>query len=256
MLACGALCAAGLRSVLAAPVSAASSAPTPTTEFSRAREQAFAEAFARAYLSWDDRDPGTRIAELRRFSRKLAEEVRSESDAPDGRQTVAWTAVSRDEAAAGGGRRITVLADTSNGPLALAVTLRAERTAAPRIVGFPAIVGIPPAVEEPDDSDSDPVNDGALGTMAIRALRNFLAGRRDGLAADLMPGSVVVVPEIEMRLLSVEELTWSQRGRAIYAVARVGLGTGGGLTLGYEIGVAREANRWFVRWIETQPTGG
>jgi hypothetical protein len=84
-------------------------------------------------------------------------------------------------------------------------------------------------------------------------VRNYVAARRDALAADLLPGALAVVPDVAMRATTIEEMTWSLPGRAIDVVVRARLSTGGELALAYELGVVRQASRWFVRWIETQP---
>lgn len=255
MVTCAALAAAGLHSALVAPAAPTSAARLPGTAQDTTAQEAFAEAFARVYLSWD-RNAAARLTRLRRYSQRLADDLRSElGTSPTGEQDVTWTAVLRDEPA-GRERRITILADTSNGQTALAVTVR-ERDGVLAVDGYPAIVGVPPASDgDADEPAREPIDDGELEAMATRALRNFLACRGDALTADLLPGAVAVLPASPMRVASAPELTWAQRGRSVDVVVRVRLASGGELNLAYELGVARQAGRWFVRWIEDQPMGG
>jgi hypothetical protein len=146
-----------------------------------------------------------------------------------------------------------VFAETSNGPTALAVTVRRDRSGSVYVDGFPAIVGTPPVARAGVARTREPIDNTELAATASRAVRNYVAARRDALAADLLPGALAVVPDVAMRATTIEEMTWSLPGRAIDVVVRARLSTGGELALAYELGVVRQASRWFVRWIETQP---
>jgi hypothetical protein len=88
-------------------------------------------------------------------------------------------------------------------------------------------------------------------TSAPAAVRNYLAGRRDDLLADLAPGAVVSLPERPLRLRSTDAITWARRPRLV--AVEVEAPTGQRLTLRYELAVARR-DRWYVRAIEVDPT--
>lgn len=248
---CAVLVALGLHSLLGQTPAPIASVPA-SSENTSERSRTVAEAFARAYLSWDPKHPDTRIAAVRRFAPGLLDassatglvDVRS-------RQSVLWSNVAEDRPVAGG-RRITVVLETTNGLTALVVSTALTSTGEVIITGYPAIVGAPPVAGPPVDPSGDTVDDAALEATVTRAIGNFLARRRGDLAADLRPGSLVIVPEEGLRLRSVDEMTWRSRGREVSVLVRARLPQGGELELGYSVGVVRQAGRWFVSWIGDQ----
>jgi hypothetical protein len=226
----------------------------PTTGQPDFGSQAFAEAFARAFLSWDSTARAQRAAALRRFSTRLADA--SEGLALRGRQTVRWTAIAGDELA-DSGRRVTVLVGTNRGVLALAVTVNHDHHGQFELVGPPAVVGMPAAGGDAADESRDPLDDPAVESTVNRALQNFLAGRRDALSADLAPGARVLMPRSSIGVASPLEMWWAERGAVVQVAVRARLREDGSeLPLGYRIGVVRRAGRWFVSWIDDkQPLG-
>lgn len=216
---------------------------------------AIAEAFARAFLTWDESEPAVRPARLRKLAPQLSSDLEGFVPAPGGRQSVLWSAVTRDEAI-GKGHRVTVLVETTNGFVSLAVSMVRERDGLLAISEFPAVVGTPPVSRDFQPWTSEAVNDRGVESTVTRALRGYLGRRGDALAADLLPGAVVVVPDERLHLVAVEEMTWTEAGRAVRVVLRAEVRNGVELRLTYAVGVARQAGRWFVRWIGTQQTGG
>ncbi|MFL5844343.1 MAG: conjugal transfer protein [Solirubrobacteraceae bacterium] len=247
---CVVLCAAGLRTVLLPqrPVTIATRTQSSALMLAPA---AFAESFARAYLTWDPRKPEQRDLALEQFAPALADS--GAPGPPRTEQQVAWSAVASDRPVRGG-HRITVLADTTNGRVALVVTVAQDDRGSLAVREFPALVGWPATATAPDAPPPDAVDNDELDATVSRALRNFLAGRRDALAADLLPGAVIALPDQTLRMVAVEDLSWTSRRRGVAVVVRARLSDGGELRLGYELGVAREAGRWFVRWIGTDQT--
>ena len=249
---CAVLSAAGLRALTAAPSAPIATATAPTASSSLPAE-AFAEAFARAFLTWEAKEPEARAQALRRFAPGVAADVETGSGAPVADQSVLWSTVA-DSGAVRGGRRVTVLAATTNGAVALSVNVVGTSMADLRVDRPPAIVGATPPAQKSEEPLGEPVDDDGLGATVRRALRHYLGGSRDELVADLLPGAHVVLPEPRLSLVAIDDLVWARPRRSVVAVVRARPDGGGELRLGYEVGVAREAGRWFVRWIEDPTT--
>lgn len=249
LVACAILCAVGLRTVMSGTQAPASVPPIRANATADTRMESVAEGFARAYLSWDERRPEARIAAIRMFAPAIArDDVDRYVRGPRGTQIVLWSAVAADDGE-GSARRITVVAQTSSGFTALVVEVR--RTATGRIVvaDRPAIVGTPPVASAAPDSNQEPLDDDGLQATVTRALTNFLASDRGALAADLLPGSTVVLPAGGLELRAVNDIAWSVPRREVKASVTAALHGGGQLDLTYSVGVVRQAGRWFVSWI-------
>lgn len=251
---CAVLSAAGMRSMLDAgdsPVQAPRPAALSTSDDG---PRSIAEAFARAYLTWDEADPAARRASIRRLAPGLIENLDFEQ--LTGEQSVLWSTVGRDEPATAG-RRVTVIAQTSKGLVALAVSISQDEDGSLFIGEPPAFVGTPAVSRSSEGPDATPLDDDALVEIATRALENYLAQRADPLSADLLPGSTVVVPDQPLRLSSVEDVAWTSAPRELRVIVGAETPEGAQLRLAYRLGVSRQVGRWFVRWIGTQqPSGG
>src|SRR4051812_32779658 len=136
------LTATGLRATFA-PIVATRSTVAPLAIQDDRPAEAFAEAFARAYLTWDAADPERHRAELTPFLPRDFDPDAGLEIPQAGRQTVRWTAVSGDVRSVGG-RLVTVLAETSNGPLRLDIEVVRDRRGFISLGGYPAVVGPPP----------------------------------------------------------------------------------------------------------------
>ena len=210
--------------------------------------EAFAEGFARAYLS---ADPDDRERELSDYLLDDLDPEAGVSRAPRSR-TVSWTAVEGDRPR---GRRhtVTVVAQTSDGVLRLAVPVERDRRGFLFVAAYPALVGPPPTNTGADVPDEDEVADPRLRAVVERALANYLGGERRNLLADLAPGAVVSLPPQSLQLESVDELTWVRARRTAAAVVEARDPDGGSWALRYELGVQLR-ERWYVRWLAVDPT--
>jgi hypothetical protein len=239
------MCVAGVRATLApAQLPRLSSRPTATVDQAAA---AFAEAFARAYLSWDPARPELHERALARY---LSDELEPAAGVEPARaQSVRWTAV------VGVRRRgerqlVTVAADTDAGSYHLAVPVERDEHGLLAVVGYPALVGPPPVALDRPAEDEVEVTDAGLRSVCERALRNYLGGDREDLLADLDADAVVSLPEQRLELKAIDQLS---RGRAGTVVAELrASGAGAVWTLRYELDVVRR-ERWYVRAISSDP---
>jgi len=119
---------------------------------------------------------------------------------------------------------------------------------------YPAVVG--PPVSDPGAApvEEREVSDGALRAVAERAVRNYLAGQRTNLLADLDPAAVVSLPTTVLGVRSVHAITKAADDRVAVEVAAADE-TGVQWTLRYELTVVHR-DRWYVRAIEPDPVAG
>lgn len=246
----------GVRALLAAPPTATvAAAPRggPPAEVG-----AFAEAFAREYLSWQPGDIAEREARLASFLAAGLDPDAGLVTPTDGEQSVVWTSIAqvrptgrsrwaaRVVAALGDGRRVSLDIPIVHAREALAVgDYPAPASLAGGAHGLRAM------------SPRDPVQDGELELVVRRAVRNFLAVRTQDLLADLAPGARVLTPDAPTRLLTVEELHWTQPGEALAALVQAELPGGATARLRVHLRVRREG-RWFITAFTTptHPTQG
>jgi len=87
-----------------------------------------------------------------------------------------------------------------------------------------------------------------------RALRNYLAGAREDLAADLAEGAAVTTPPQQLTLESVQQLRWVPGLRSAVAVVTAVDHQGVRFTLSYELDLVKAGNRWQVKAIQMEPT--
>jgi hypothetical protein len=242
----GFLCIAGLRAVLAPGSETATSAPSFATPDLAA--ESFAEAFARAYLTWDSID---------RHARRIAAFLSDDLDEgagltpPTRRQQVLWTSVVEDRSEANGGRLVTVVADTTGGTYDLAVPLERDARGFLFVARYPALVGALPAATHAVASEEPEVEDGGLRAVARRAVANYLERQGANLKADLDATAVAALPSQALAVSEVESITWAGPRRVAVQVSAEGAGAR--WTLRYELDVVKR-ERWYVRSIETNPT--
>lgn len=218
---------------------------------------AYAQRFTAAYLSFDTDDLQARVAALATFDAQGAA-AGSDGYVPPaaGRRTVtAVTLVSR--LATPAGERYVIGADTRpDGRIYLAVTVTRDARGALRLVGFPAIVGGPLTGAPIDAPSGAPVEDAPLTAVLSRAVRNYLAGRAQDLAADLASDATVSLPAQPLRLVRLVELRAEPGpGGLVLVTVQAQSRAGEQLTLTYEMAVVQRAGRWLVRAIATNPTG-
>jgi hypothetical protein len=148
----------------------------------------------------------------------------------------------------------TVAAQTDRrGLVHLAVDVRRGNDGALRLGGYPALVGPPPSAPVTADPDAGlrDVDNAELQATVARALRNYLAGDADQLAADLAPSARVTMPRVTVRMTGLDAVKSSTGGSVIATVTAAGKG-GESWTLRYEVDVSRAAGRWEVGAIAVQ----
>ncbi len=249
------LCVSGLRSILGGPAQAEPARVTSaqTTDWTVA---AYAQDFARAYLTWGAEEPaGDREQRLATFLADDLDPSGGVRPAKGADQAVAWTSVVGVRRVAGDRQIVTLHVGTSGRPLFLAVPVDRTEDGKLGIPAYPAIVGPPASDTRARDADEPRVEDGGLSTVAERALRNYLALNRDDLMADLSAGAVVAPPSDPLELDGVEDITWVARGRRVAVQVTAADEQGTQLTLRYELEVAK-TDRWYVRSIHIDPTFG
>ncbi len=238
---------AGLRAIVAGPPAPpAAPAPAPVAD---SGAEAFAEGFVRAYLSWDPEDPDAREDELAAYSA-------SELDAgagvepSDEAQTVEWTATVASRATSPGRQVVTVAARAAGKEWHLAVPVSRDRKGYLVVGAYPALVGAPPVARGEAPVEEDDVENTQLARVAERAVRNYLAGAAENLAADLDPEAVVSLPASAARVATVDAVTRAPGGRI--AVALTAVVDGARFELRYELEVVKR-ERWYVRSIAADP---
>lgn len=244
---CAVLSAVGLRDLLSAPPVPAPRQPVATN--ADPGSQAFAEAFARDYLTWDRADSESSTT-LATYGVDLIP-----ARPPSGlEQSVRWTSVAGARRATGGTEIVTVVAQTSRGRVALSVTVRRDASGARQVVGQPALVGALPRAESPSRPGvGREVTEPQLATAVERALRNYLGRDGSDLRADLASHAKVVLPDRALRVLSADPVTWVRLGARVTTTVRTTDADRVQMTLRYELAVTKQAGRWLVRAIHTNP---
>lgn len=248
---CAVLAAVGLKE-LAVPTRpvAAPGAPAAARDITA---EAFAESFVRSYLTWDARKPDAHERAVAAFLAADADAHAGLSVPPTSSQTVEWTAVVADRSAGARQRIVTVSADTSAGPVHLGVPVARDAGGLLFVARPPAVVGAPGSTTKGVAPAEQEVEDRALRLVAGRVVRNYLAGERDDLAADLDARAVLSLPDLRLRVRTTDAVTWvSKPNRAAVVVTAAGR-DGLQLTLRYELDVVRRAGRWVVRTVHTNP---
>ena len=242
---------AGLRATLRGDDSPAAAArPAPVADLGA---EAFAEGFARAYLSFDAARPELRERELAGYLSDDLEPDGGYSPA-SGARSVSWTAAAGVRIR-GSRRTVTVAAQTSAGLVHLAVPVERDGRGFLYVAGYPALVGPPATNTAAGVPSEDEVEDAGLRVVVERAVRNYLAGDKNDLLADLAPDAVVSLPSQRLEVSSIAELTWAEPGRMVAVLVEAEDAEGSSWTLRYELGV-RKRDRWYVRSLHVDPRQG
>ncbi|MCA1690009.1 MAG: hypothetical protein LC720_06110, partial [Actinobacteria bacterium] len=179
-----------------APPRPATPRPAPVVGADRAAE-GFATLFARRYLTWDAASPALHEQGLAEFLGGSVDADAGMAAPARGSRRIAWAEIVQARTAPAGERVYTVAAGTADGePTYLSVDVIRGASGELRLGRYPALVG-PPLVghaEALDAGAAGPVSDPGVTTVVERALRNYLAGSGQNLAADLAPDSVVATP--------------------------------------------------------------
>jgi hypothetical protein len=243
--------AAGVRAMFATRAKPAPARPAPVVAGDQGAA-AFAEGFARAYLTWDAKHPEDRAARLKPYLGTLAGDGGLQP-AKDSSQQVAWTSVigERPERDV---RLVTLAVQTTQSMVYLSVPVSRDRRAFLSVNAYPAIVG-PPATDARASAPSeDTVDDGRLVDVVTRAMRNYLAGNRNNLLADLTPDALVSLPSDPLRVTSSSDrVTWVARPNRVAVQLDAEDAQKNSWALRYELDV-RKRDRWYVRSVQVDPT--
>ena len=239
---------AGVRAIVTGPAAAPEPPPAPPAPDTAA--QTFAEGFVRAYLTWDAEHPEGREARLAAYSSSELDAGAGLEPPDRAAQAVEWTAAVGSQATGPGRQVITVAARAGGRDWHLAVPVTRDARGYMAVASYPALVGAPPVAGDARALEEDDVADGQLLKVAGRAVRNYLAGAADNLAADLDPAAVVSLPANEARVTAINDITRAGAGRV--AVAVTAAVDGAELELRYELEVIKR-DRWYVHSIATDP---
>jgi Conjugative transposon protein TcpC len=141
------LAAVGVKATVAPRAASVAAPVAPTTDARDITAQGFAQAFARAYLSWDARDPEQHQRQVAPFLSGSLDRDGGLQVPPRGRQQVLWSTAIQDQPDARRDRVTTVAVQTTRQLLYLAVPV--HRTARGFLVvrQYPSLVG--PPVSDP-----------------------------------------------------------------------------------------------------------
>ncbi|HTD57583.1 MAG TPA: conjugal transfer protein [Solirubrobacteraceae bacterium] len=245
---------ASARFAIAPPRPPSARVATPSADLPDRAGEGFASLFARRYLSWDSRDPEAhRLALVPYLSSSMAPEAGVEPPQV-GEQRVQWTQVVQVRTVAAHRHAYTVAVQTDrSGLLYLNVTVARDTDGALALGSYPAFVGAPVSTTAVMPGGAREVEDPALQTVVVRALRNYLSGSQSELDADLAPAARVSLPAAPLTLLTLDGLDWSADGRSVLAETRARDGNGAQYTLAYELDVLQSAGRWEVSAIQMDP---
>lgn len=227
--------------------------PAPAApQIDRAAE-GYAVLFARRYLSWSSGEPQASARELEPFTGQALEPGAGLVLPPRGQQRVEWAEVVQSRELPHARATYTVAALTSAAGLVY-LSVSVDRLADGRLAlaGYPAFVG-PPAAGPAEPPRLPEAGEPALAAVADRALRNYLAGSGEELAADLAPGAQISLPPNALTLLSVQRLQWAEPRRALLATLQARDAGGTEYELAYELDVTQRQGRWEVTSIQTNP---
>lgn len=244
------LCMAGLRAIIAPPRPQIVTRAVATHTTDQGAD-AFAQAFARAYLSWKGDDAQAHQAAVARYmSSTLAD---ADAVAPGRRsQTVQSTFVAGEQADSHQ-TLITVGTQTSHGLVYLSVPVARDSHGFMYVSGYPAIVGPPATDTDGSVSGGEPVSDSALRTVADRAITNYLAGNKTNLLADLAPNALVSMPTQHLKVTDTQPATWITPDRRVEVQVSATDKHGNSWTLAYQLSV-QNRGRWYVQSIQVDPT--
>lgn len=233
-----------------APSTDRSSTPSPPDLGARG----YASLFARRYLTWDASEPQASMRSLASLVGPGVEPDAGLRLPPSGEQRVEWVEVVQEREPVPREHFYTVAAQTdSAGLVYLSVGVLRRADGALALAGYPAFVGAPAWSPAPAPAPMREVSDAALATVVERALRNYLGGSPDELAADLTSDARVSLPVLPMVLQSMQRLSWSTAGRSVVAIVRAEDGRGVQYTLAYELDVTLAGGRWEVSAVQMDP---
>jgi hypothetical protein len=217
--------------------------------------EGFATLFARRYMTWSAASPSAHAEGLAAFVNATTDPDLGLSPPARGSQRVLWAEVVGARAIGPGEHLYTVALDTGAPGLSyLSVDVVRTADGGLRLGRYPALVG-PPLVTPATTLDGGgvgAVTDVSLIAVLERGLRNYAAGSRPNLAADLTPEAVVSTPPQPLTIDQFEQLRVERDG-AVLATVVAHDAQGTSFTLTYELTVVRRSGRWLIAGIQTDP---
>ena len=217
--------------------------------------EAFAEDFARAYLTWSGSGATQAYGQsLALYNPQFADSQGVQpSNTPE---RVSWASVVQDQPSAlKGSRIVTVELQLVPGDrtVYLAVPVNRAQNGALAITTWPSFVGAPAVQSAPTMPSLTAVTDPNLITVVTRAITNYLAGDENDLQADLAPGAQVTYPAQQLQVSGPPVSVQSTGPGGVLVTVRATDAQGASYTLAYEVGVEM-TERWYVDSIEVIPS--
>jgi hypothetical protein len=209
----------------------------------------FAISFARAYLAWSS-NPLVHQRSLSQFVSPIGDRDVGLTPAPASSQEVAWVGVAAEGTGPGRLRVYTVAVATTRGVRYLAVAVTQGSDGLPVLARYPSLVAAP-AIDQSgalDGGSLPAVTNRGASAVLNRALRNYLGGSAENLAADLAPGAAVQPVGPGLTLSAVVRLALEPSG-AVLATVRASDATGDVFTLAYQVSLRESDGRWEIRRI-------
>jgi len=234
------------------PVERVAAVPGPAQRDQAA--EGYAALFVRRYLTWDAAEPQASTTALEPFVGTGIEPDAGLVLPASGEQHVEWAEVVQAREPTPSEHVYTVAAQTnSSGLLYVTVPVTRISDGGIALAGYPALVGAPAAGPARAGARLREVSDPELATVVQRALRNYLAGSSNELAADLASGAHVSLPNLGLNLVSLQRLDWAPGAGAVLATVQAQDGRGVRYTLAYELDVLRSQGRWEISAVQTDP---
>jgi Conjugative transposon protein TcpC len=216
--------------------------------------EAFAEAFARTYLTWNGSSAVQAYDQsLARYNPQFADgQGVQPSNTPE---RVSWASVVQDQSSAlKGSRIVTVELQLVPGDrtVYLAVPVNRAQNGTLAITTWPSLVGAPAVQSVPTIPSLTAVTDPHLITVVTRAITNYLAGDQNDLQADLASGTQITYPPQQLKVSGPPVSVQSTGPGGVLITIRATDAQGAAYTLAYEVGVEL-TERWYVNSIEVIP---
>lgn len=245
------LCVAGVRSIVARRTTTVRvvRSVAPSYDVGAA---AFAQSFARVYLSWASGDNSARQTQLKPFLDQALDGDGGVQPAAHSFETVSATEVA-GESRAGDVTNVIVIAQTSAGTRYLSVPVTRGDRGMLSIAAYPAFVGPPASDPESSRPPLPTVESQSLQTVLSRALGNYLDGQSANLRADLTSTAVVSLPAQALTLKQVDSDGWLVPSHTVAVQVLASDPEGDSFTLTYQVGVVMQ-DRWYVQSIQFDPT--
>jgi hypothetical protein len=216
---------------------------------SDARFSWFALSFARAYLAWSG-NPLVHQASLSQFVSPTTDRDVGLTPAPASSQRVAWVGIAAERTGPARLHVYTVAVSTQRGVRYLAVAVTRGSAGLPVLARYPSLVAAP-AIDESaalDGGSLPTVTNGGASAVLKRALRNYVGGSAENLAADLAPRAAIQPVGPGLTLSAVVRLALEPSG-AVLATLRASDSTGDVFTLAYQISLRESHGRWEITRI-------